>query len=90
MNIRKPMAMSQSDLDALTKGGAHTVEFEMTEERKQKFSRVSNKIVELLRANCDTPPEAYMLLCFIMDGFESCYGVKGGIILDHEDTKQKD
>jgi hypothetical protein len=57
----------------------------MTPERKEKFSRVYGKVVELLKRNSEGPMEAYMLLCFIQQAFEKSYGIRGGVIVDNKE-----
>lgn len=54
--------------------------FEMDEARREKFKRVSSKIVDLLRAEMESPIEAYMLLQFVRDGFEQLYGIRGSVV----------
>lgn len=64
---------------------ARTVQ--MTDELREKFSRVAGEVVDLLKARTEGPMEAYMILQFVMHGFEDSYGIRGGIILDKDDAK---
>ena len=70
-------AMRQPDTKAVT--------YEMTDERKAKFSRVCGLIVDLLRANASGPGEAYMILKFVVTAFEERYGIRGGVIVGDEE-----
>ena len=42
-------------------------------------------VCDLLRAETQGPVEAYMILQFVVDGFEATYGIRGGIIMGKED-----
>lgn len=61
------------------------VPIELTPEMKAHFSRISNQIVDLLKANTKTPMEAYMVLHFIMASLEEIYGIRGALAVTGED-----
>lgn len=72
-------ALQQPDTQAVT--------IEMTPERRARYHRISDQLVGLLKANTDSPIEAYMLLHFVMQSFEELYGIRGGFSIGHEDSK---
>lgn len=80
VNDKALRAMQQPDGKAIT--------FEMTPERRAKFSRVSGAIVDLLRAQTDGPLESYMVLMFVTNGFEQLYNIRGGVIIGADEPKQ--
>ncbi len=59
---------------------------EMDDARRAKFKRLSAQIITLLKAECESPVEAYMLVRFIQDGFEQSYDIKGSIVYGKEDV----
>jgi hypothetical protein len=72
---------------ALQQPDSRAVTVELTPELKAKYSRISEQVCTLLRANTDGPMEAYMILHFVVQGFEDTYGIRGGFALgkEHED-----
>jgi len=82
------MRMSDGAKTALAQPDTHATTLEMTDERREKFSRVSNQLVSLLKANTEGPLEAYMLLQLVQHGFEETYGIRGGIMIDKTDHDQ--
>jgi len=54
--------------------------FDMDDARRAKFTRVSSKIIDLLKAEMENPAEAYALLQFVREGMEECYGIKASLI----------
>ena len=82
------MKISEKTLRALQQSDSKAVTYEMTPERKEKFKRVSNSIVELLKSELDTPLEGYMVLVFVSQGFEEFYGIRGNVIIGKDETTQ--
>jgi hypothetical protein len=58
---------------------------ELTPELKEKYSRVARELDDLLRARTSGPMEAYMVLQFVVQAFEECYGIRGGIIVSEDE-----
>jgi hypothetical protein len=56
-----------------------TLMYEMDDARKEKFKRVGEKIVDLLKAEMDGPGESFMLLNLIYTAWKEHYGIEGGI-----------
>ena len=56
------------------------VMFHMDDARREKFKRVSGKVVDLLKAEMESPVEAYALLQFVKEGFEQIYGIRCSLI----------
>jgi hypothetical protein len=56
----------------------------LTPELKEKYSHVSGMVVDLLRANCDGPIEAYMILHFVQHSFEENYGIRAGFAIGQD------
>ncbi len=56
------------------------VMFHMDDAKREKFNRVSDKVVDLLRTEFDSPLEAYALLQFVREGFEELYGIRASLI----------
>lgn len=81
------MKMSDKAAAALQQPDTRTITTEMTPELKAKFSRIAGAVVDLLRRNTQNPAEAYMVLQFVMHGFEDTYGIRGGIIMDKSDKQ---
>ncbi|MCU1338814.1 MAG: hypothetical protein JWO19_4395 [Bryobacterales bacterium] len=81
------MKLTDKARAALQEPGTRAVITEMTPERKEKYSRIAGAVVDLLRRNTETPGEAYMVLQFVMHGFEESYGIRGGIIMEHGDKQ---
>ena len=69
---------------ALRESDTEAVAIEMTPELKQKFSRISGEVIDLLRAKTEGPIEAYILLKFIQHAFEEHYGIRWGVIMGPE------
>jgi hypothetical protein len=59
--------------------------FAMDDARREKFKIVSGKVVDLLRAEMESPVEAYALLQFVRSGFEELYGIRGTVIYGGEE-----
>lgn len=81
------MKLNDKAIAALQQPDTKTIAFDMTPERKAKIKLVSDKIVDLLKAHTAGPLEAYMVLQFVMEGFEQTYDIRGGTILDSRDQK---
>ena len=80
INDKAMRAMQQPDSKAIT--------YEMTPGRKEKFSRVSGAIVDLLKKETESPMEGYMVLVFVSRGFEELYDIRGNVIIGKDETKQ--
>jgi hypothetical protein len=80
--------ISEKTMRALKQLDTKAVTYEMTPERKEKFKRVSNAVVNLLKAELDTPLEGYMVLVFVSQGFEELYGIRGNVIIGKDETRQ--
>ena len=74
---------------ALKQPGVKAVTWEMTAEKKAKFTKMSSYILNYLRANVETPVEAYSLLTIIIKGFEEDYGIAGIAHLSEEDLRKQ-
>jgi hypothetical protein len=70
---------------ALQKPDTKAVTIEMTPELREKYHRVTGKVVELLRAETEGPMEAYLVLQFVLHAFEDRYGIRGGVIVENGD-----
>jgi hypothetical protein len=83
------MAMKIDDkaAAALRDSSTQAIPIDMTPERKELFQRISGEIVDLLKRNTSGPIEAYMILHFVMLGFEENYGIRGGIVMG-DDAKE--
>lgn len=68
---------------ALQQPGTKSVVVPMTDERKEKYGRICEAIVELLRKETEGPVEAYMVLQFVQHALEDMAGIRGGIIVEH-------
>ena len=79
------MIYSDGAKEALKQSENRAVAFEMTPERKAKFSRIARKVVDLLKAETDGPIEACMILRFVQLGLEEMCGVAGTIIVNGKD-----
>jgi hypothetical protein len=82
------MKLSPNAPAALQQPDTQSVAMEMTPERKKKFSEVTGKVHDLLKANTDSPLEAYMCLQFLVHSFEEIYGIRGGVIVEHADEEK--
>jgi hypothetical protein len=80
--------VSDKALRAMQQPDTKSVTYEMTPERKEKFSRVSAAIVDLLKKETESPLESYMVLLFVTEGFEQLYNIRGGLIIGKDETKQ--
>lgn len=80
------MRINEKAAAALQKPDTKAISMEMTPERQERFQRLSLQIIELLKANVDGPVEGYMLLHFVMDGFEEAYNIRGGFTTGKSDT----
>jgi hypothetical protein len=69
---------------ALQQPDTQAVSLEMTPERCEKYQRLTGSLIDLLKANTDSPLEAYMILHFAMQSFEESYGIRGGFSVGHE------
>ena len=50
--------------------------FDMDDARRDKFKRVSTKVIDLLRREMENPAEGYLLLQFVRESMEECYGIE--------------
>jgi hypothetical protein len=82
------MKLSPNAEAALRQPDTQSVSFEMTPERRKKFSEVTGKVHDLLKANTDSPLEGYMCLQFLVHSFEEVYGIRGGVIVDDKDVEK--
>lgn len=80
------MKINQQAEAALKQPDTKVLAIEMTDERWERFCRVFDQIIDLLRANTEGPAEAYMLLNVIRNGFEEYYGIRGGMAMGKEST----
>jgi hypothetical protein len=55
-------------------------------EQKEKYRRVSEAVVDLLKKEFASPVEAYGLLRFVQLGFEDTYGIKGTLLVNDKDV----
>ena len=72
---------------ALGEADTKTVTFEMTPELKEKYQAICHKIVDLLMAETRGPVEAYMVIQFVQLALEEMAGIKGGIIIENQDSQ---
>jgi hypothetical protein len=79
------MKIDEQARAALQQPDTKVVAIEMTPERKERYQRASGLIVDTLKANTNGPVEAYILLKCVIAGFEEAYGIRGGIIVGHEE-----
>ena len=56
------------------------VMFDMDEARKEKFKRVSGKMVDILMTEMESPVEAYALIQFLKEAFEELYGIRAALL----------
>lgn len=83
------MKLSKKAIEALKLVDTRVVAVDMDEVRKAKFKLVSDEILLILRSHMSNPLEAYMLLQFMIQGFEETYDIRGSTILQEEDMKKK-
>jgi hypothetical protein len=82
------MKFSNNTQAALAESDTRTNAIELTPELKEKYSRVARDMDDFLRARTSGPMEAYMILQFVVQAFEECYGIRGGIIVGEDDFKK--
>jgi hypothetical protein len=70
---------------ALRQSDTQGVALVMTPEFKEKTKRLADQIIDLLKAGTEGPIEAYMVLQFIVRGFEDSYDIRGSVIVENED-----
>lgn len=70
---------------ALQRADSKGVGFEMTPELREKFCRVSTELVDFIKARTTGPLEAYAILRFVCDGFESTYDIRGSTMISKKD-----
>jgi len=80
------MKFSPNAEAALRKPDTQAKMIEMTPERQEKFKELSDGIIDYLRARTDGPIEAYMILRFVMEGFEEAFGIRGSIVVEKDDA----
>jgi hypothetical protein len=76
------MSPKSAKIDAQAEAALHqsdskTIAIDLTPELKAKYSRVTGLVVDLLRANSESPFEAYMMLKFCQSAFEELFGIRG-------------
>jgi len=74
--------------EALSRPDSEAVLVEMTPALKEKYIRVCDMVGDLLRAQCEGPLEAYMILHFVQHGFEERYGIRGGLTISKDTPPQ--
>ena len=79
--------LNDKAIAALQQPDTNAIPIEMTPELKAKISRVSDLIIDLLRANTRGPMEAYMVLHFVMTSLEETCGIRGGFSVDKRDQE---
>ena len=82
------MKFTHKAAEALQQPDTRAVTIEMTPERKEKYSRIAGKLIDLLKAECEGPLEAYMVLHFTAAALEELQGIRGGVIVENEDMQQ--
>jgi hypothetical protein len=81
------MKLSERAAAALDKSDTRTMSFVMTPELKKRYSEVAGKLVDWLKANTETPVEAYMVMQFTIRAFEDGGGIRGSIIVENDDAQ---
>jgi hypothetical protein len=76
-NARKALAESDTRIEAI----------KLTPELKEKYRRVAHDLNDWLRERTSGPMEAYMILQFVVQAFEGCYGIRGGVMVEEDDFK---
>ena len=61
--------------------------YEMTPERKAKWSKIAGDAIDFLKARTEGPLEAYAILQFMVNAMQEAYGIRGGIIMENDDRK---
>jgi hypothetical protein len=82
------MKFSNNAQAALSDPDTRAKTIELTPELKEKYTRVSHELDDFLRARTSGPMEAYMIMQFVVQAFEECYGIRGGIIVGDDDFKK--
>lgn len=82
------MKFSNNAQAALAEPDTRKKVIELTPELKEKYSRVAHELDDWLRARTSGPMEGYMILQFVVQAFEECYGIRGGIIVSEDDFKK--
>jgi hypothetical protein len=81
------LKFSKNAQAALAEPDTRMKAIELTPELKEKYKRAAHDMNDWLRARTSGPMEAYMILQFVVQAFEECYGIRGGIIVGDDDFK---
>ena len=82
------MKFTNKAAEALQQPDTQAVTIDMTPERKEKYSRIAGKVIDLLKAECEGPLEAYMILHFAISTLEEFQGIRGVVIVENQDVQQ--
>lgn len=81
------MRIDDKSAQALQQPDTKIVSLEMTTERKQRYKRLAEQIIDLLQANA-TPLESYSILRMVIGSLQEAYGIRGGLEIDEQDSAQ--
>lgn len=81
------MKLSEKAAAALEMSDTKAISFEMTPELKERYSKIAYKLVDWLRANTESPVEAYMVMQFTIQAFEDGGGIRGSIVVENKDSQ---
>lgn len=80
------MKLSEKAAAALDRSDTKTLTFEMTPQLKERYNEVAAKLIDWLKANTESPVEAYMVMVFTIQALEET-GIRGSIIVGKDDLK---
>jgi len=75
------MSINPKDAAALKQPDTKIQSYEMTPERKEKFSRVSAELIDFIKSRTEGPIEAYAIVRLVCEGLEKTYGIRGNIFV---------
>jgi hypothetical protein len=79
--------LSDKAAAALEMSDTKTMSFVMTPELKKRYSEIAGNLVDWLRANTESPVEAYMVMQFTIQAFEEGGGIRGSVIVENGDAQ---
>jgi hypothetical protein len=77
--------IDEQSAKALQDVDTQIVTLEMTTERKERYKRLAEQIIDLLRANA-TPLESYSILRMVLGSLQQAYGIRGGFEVEQDDA----
>jgi len=77
--------LKPKDKAALAMPDTKVVQTEMTPELREKWMRVSLKVMKLLQEETKNPLEAYSVLRFIIASMEDTYDIRGFVSVNKDD-----